>query len=107
MNNRRSFLNQFLKGVVGLSVAPQIVTHGLGLRVKKKNNLWYCFIETTPPRPNPSWYVWDELITQQVNIQLLLRGPFNGRAKIFAGLLNLDSSSEPLIYQPPQPPVSS
>lgn len=39
--NRRGFLSQFIKGGITAIVAPQIITHGLGLIIPRSNKLGF------------------------------------------------------------------
>lgn len=43
--NRRSFLGQFFKGALAASCAPQILSHGLNLKVRKRRLIWTAELE--------------------------------------------------------------
>lgn len=96
MNNRRSFLGGLFKGIIAAAVAPQIVTHGLGLVVPKRD-IWI---------PNPAWVnapyeieFYASLPFYLAKIQLNPEREF--RAKAWADFTKYLDSETPLIFKGP------
>lgn len=70
--NRRSFLSGLLKGAVAVAAAPQIITHGLGLKIPTYREIFAINPEYVNA-PYEMSFIWDPNVMQVVNGVLLPR----------------------------------
>lgn len=64
--NRRSFLSGLLKGAIAAAAAPQIITHGLGLKIPTYREIAMINPEYVNA-PFEMRFIWDKNAMQMIN----------------------------------------